>query len=99
VVGDAFLDKMMNVEALLGPLPDGYVAVWKQSPGGTYYSPAFLDTSTMKFLLDDPRLAAFAIERNAAESSSWEEAKSLLRKVTPQMFRDQGVRLEDFDLV
>jgi hypothetical protein len=99
VVGDAFLDKMMNIEALLGPLPDGYVAVWKQDSGGNYYSPAFLDTSTMKFLLDDPRLGAFAIERNTAESSSWEEAKSLLKKVTPQMLRDGGVQLEDFDLV
>jgi hypothetical protein len=55
VVGDAsVLDEVMNGEALLGPMPDGYVAVWTYN-SERYQVPSFLKTSNMTFLSDNPR--------------------------------------------
>jgi hypothetical protein len=109
VIGSAFLDGMMNSEALLGPLPDHYVAVWEMYLDEGYapafldtdegYVPAFVDTRTGRFQFEDPRLRQFGTEWEALGGLSFDEANSRLRMVTPHMLQDRGVRLEQFDLV
>ncbi|KAI1500260.1 HET-domain-containing protein [Biscogniauxia marginata] len=98
LVGDAYLDKVMNSEALLGPLPDNHVVTWRCDPTGVYYRPTFLETSTMRFLYNDPRLSRLPVQWPKAENSSWQESKALLAKVTTQMLQERGVQLMDFYL-
>ncbi|KAI0535351.1 hypothetical protein GGR58DRAFT_529570 [Xylaria digitata] len=99
LVGDAYLDGVMNGEALFGPLPDDHVATWTLDPASSKYRPTFLQKSTMRFMIDDPRVSIFPVEKTSVESSPWREAMALLAQITPQMLRDRGVQVTDFYLI
>ncbi|VUC27723.1 unnamed protein product [Clonostachys rosea] len=95
LVGDAYMDGVMNGEAILGPLPDNWVAVWKREAAEAYNRPVFLLTTKLRFTTDDPRLDQFAIDRNSTENKTWEEVKAEFAKVTPEMLIKRGVQLVD----
>lgn len=99
LVGEAYLDGVMHGEALLGDFPDGYVPIWRTPPDQSYTHLAFLETSKMKFVADDPRLKAFGVAGPGGGSQCWKESKDLLAQVTPQKLEEQGVQLTKFTLV
>ncbi|KAF2965672.1 hypothetical protein GQX73_g7874 [Xylaria multiplex] len=99
LVGDAYLDGVMNGEALFGPLPDDHMATWTLDPASSKYRPTFLQKSTMTFMIDDPRVSIFPVEKTGVESSPWREAMALLAQITPQMLRGRGVQVTDFYLI
>lgn len=58
---------------IIGPLSDGYVAVWERNPGRLYYADAFADTQTMSFLVCRPAPPVVCHRCEAAEAQSFVE--------------------------
>lgn len=56
LVGEAYCDGFMHGEALLGPLPDSFNAVFRVNPTDGTYGWAYLDQETGVFQAEDPRL-------------------------------------------
>jgi hypothetical protein len=56
VVGDSYVNNLMDGEALLGPLPSNRQCVARDGPDGVRY-PAYVDRQTGGLCLEDPRLA------------------------------------------
>jgi hypothetical protein len=56
LVGEAYCDGFMHGEALLGPLPDSFTAVFRHNPTNGDYFWAYLDQETGVFQAEDPRL-------------------------------------------
>lgn len=61
VVGDAYCDGFMQGEALLGPLPEHFVAVMRRrqrTAASSFYGWEYLNQTTGNFQIEDPRLGA-----------------------------------------
>jgi hypothetical protein len=56
LVGEAYCDGFMHGEALLGPLPDSFNAVFRHNPTNSTFRWAYLDQETGVFQAEDPRL-------------------------------------------
>jgi hypothetical protein len=63
-IGEAYCDGFMHGEALLGPLPDSFEAVWKYdyNPECGYFRWAYRNKETGKFQPEDPRLSSLSLE-------------------------------------
>ncbi|KFA72154.1 hypothetical protein S40288_07067 [Stachybotrys chartarum IBT 40288] len=101
LVGETWMDGVMDGEAVLGPLPDDFRAVWRQEYFGeaVFYCPSFLNTRKASFSWEDPRLSQFQIDRKGFEGGTRKDGESLARLVTADMLKERGVQLNDFLLV
>jgi len=99
VVGNAYVDGVMNGETLLGPLPDGWAVRIKHNKENGDWESVYLNTVTQEIQYYDPRLDKFGMADEGRQVSSWEDNDELLMRVTAKMLRDQGVELEDFNLI
>lgn len=99
IVGETYLHDIMDGEAVLGPLPEGYTTVWRRDDSGTKGSSreiCFLETSKMEFVWEDPRLAGLGINRDGLGEGKG--ARDLSKRVTRNMLRERGTQLEDIYL-
>jgi hypothetical protein len=109
VVGEAYLDGVVDVEALLGSLPDHVSATWytNSSDNGIYRK--YIDCRTNEILDQDPRLgpppAGWKMVKQADEPwhTLFVDDKGQYTKSDPRLksdvLLDRGVELEVFELV
>lgn len=94
LVGTAYMDGIMDGEALLGPLPAGHVVQWREYPDDLDATPVFVNTLTGETGRDDPR-----VDPAGEPSTTWQEVSRRYRAMTPQRLRERGVDIKEVDIV
>lgn len=96
VVGACYVEGLMNGEAIYGVLPNHYRAVRHtgKDPNINGYQRAILDTRTHT-LKTDP--AEFLAEMGIRPTRY--QRKPHMLEVAPEVLREAGVNLQDFDLI
>jgi hypothetical protein len=108
IVGEAYYDGFMNGEALLGPLPDPFKAVWRFYRRRCAWS--YLNQETGIFQVEDPRLGplpfGWMLERHPNEefrqrfiNDETGENSERDPRLTSEALRKRGIPLQVFDLV
>lgn len=102
VVGECYVDGMMDGEAFLGPVPDNYQPLFFRPDvkGGAY---AFMNQQTGNIHYNDPRIGVD--ERMEQLEQEFKEGKAFIRpngsvvmEVTPEMLK-RRVNVQTFDLI
>jgi hypothetical protein len=101
VVGPAYVQGLMNGEALLCRLPEPFVHTMKAERDAVrpYHSASFLDTRTGLSQWNDPRYEMLSPLFEGLRDVTYDNWLTLARKATPEMLRANGVDLDYFDLV
>jgi len=113
LVGEAYCDGIMHGEALLGPLPDSFNAVFRHNPTNGTLRWAYLDQETGVFQAEDPRLGPLPDGWNIKSHKDEEFAQLFVQNQTgvtrvetwddPRLsweaLEKRGVPLQVFDLV
>jgi hypothetical protein len=108
VVGQAYCDGFMDGEALLGPLPDLFKAVWRFYRGN--YAWAYLNQETGSFQTEDPLLGPLPLGWTAERDENGVflplfrngetgEESNRDPRLTSEALRKRGIPLQVFDLV
>ncbi|KAL8712369.1 MAG: hypothetical protein Q9225_006954 [Loekoesia sp. 1 TL-2023] len=109
VVGECYVQGLMEGEAFLGPLPGNGLRAYRFVDGSSTSYDAFIDRENETLQIEDPRLGALPqgwikqdhdmqhvcdLFRNVAEG--W--ASSHDPRMTLQALRERGIKFEDFHL-
>jgi len=109
VVGEAYCDGFMDGEALLGPLPDFFKAVFRSNSKNEWRW-SYLNQKTGVFQAEDPRLGPLPAEWSVKSHEDDELIQLFLNdetgnetwhdpRLTSEALRKRGVPLQVFDLV
>ncbi|KAK3369682.1 hypothetical protein B0T24DRAFT_363697 [Lasiosphaeria ovina] len=103
VVGQSFLDRFMDRDCFLGPLPNEYTHDWRldfETPEvDNLWSPGFVETSTGRHTWIDPRVQSFPIDMSRAHEETRAAAKEILGSITVEMLKERGVQIQEFALI
>ena len=98
VVGECYIDGVMDVEAFLGPLPDGFASVSLWNSDKSFYDYVFVDKQTGKIQYNDPRIVVN--EKMLKEGNKFIQSDgSAGVNLTPDLLKQRGVNVQTFDLV
>ena len=100
VVGSCYVHGLMDGEASLGPAPEHFqpIDVWNERK--SLYSRGFLDHRTGKVQYKDPRLKSLPEDDSGEATQIWRFPDgSQQRRLTPEMIKKRGVKLQTFDLI
>ena len=98
VVGECYLQGIMNGEVFLGPLPDNFASVNLWDMGESAYNRVFVDKETGKTQYNDPRIEVN--EQMLKEGNTFiRNDGSVGVSITPDMLKRRGVNVQTFDLI
>ncbi len=111
VVGGAYCEDIMDGEALLGPLPEGFRIVWRYNESTQVWYQSFLEKKSDKFYAEDPRLGKLPRGWRKDEHPNEEFFSRFVNdetsgdivyfdpRLAPEALRERGVKLEEFKLI
>ncbi|KAH7367123.1 hypothetical protein B0T11DRAFT_325419 [Plectosphaerella cucumerina] len=94
LVGPAYMDGIMDGEALLGSLPAGYAVQWRVCPSEQGSTPVFSNTLTGEMCRGDPR-----VDPDGEPSTTQQEVSGRYWALTPPRLRERGVDIKEVDIV
>ena len=100
VVGSCYVHSLMNGEALFGPIPEPFQPICVLDEGKRLFFWGLVDHRTGKVQYNDPRIESLPRDdSNEAVPMVLFPDGSQQRRLTSEMIKKRGVKLQSFDLI